>query len=561
MLRLLAARTGRRQQDDIALSILSRSRASHASGVHLGNSFYINASGKRIVLLGVPLIATQLWHTDNSLCFSTLEDNAPYTEYIRQVEASQPQHKLFGRFFDAVHEEVRTALRGCYLLLLFLPAIITLPFCVTLDRGRQQWVDLVVWTLERAGPAFIKWGQWAATRPDLFPPDLCTALAKLHAGAPRHSFAFTRHVVERAFRRPLGDIFEEFDEAPVASGSIAQIHRGVLSTRGASGSCFAPGTRVAVKVRHPGVSTMMQRDFLLMARAARLSARLPGLADLRLEDSVAQFGAPLKEQLDLQQEARHLDRFNRNFRKWRHLSFPKPIHPLVAPDVLVETFEEGRLISNYVNNPGHRHSAALANLGLDCYLKMLLTDNFVHADLHPGNIMVRMQDPNTLWGRVSTFLHWDTKPQLVLLDVGMVAELTRQDQMNLVSFFKAITSKDGHALAQNILGFSENQTCPQPEAFVQDMTHLFDGLDLDTISEKTSEIIGDMMEKIRQHQVSLKGVVSTVVVTTMVLEGWSTKLNPDIKIMNALKEILPMSWKDYILREMETWLAKDAASI
>jgi aarF domain-containing kinase len=282
---------------------------------------------------------------------------------------------------------------------------------------------------------------------------------------------------------------------------------------------------------------------------------------MRLDESVAQFGAPLKEQLNLAQEAQHLARFNRNFRKWRNLSFPKPIFPLVSEDVLVETFEEGRLISNYVNNPGHRHSAALANLGLDCYLKMLLHDNFVHADLHPGNIMVRMQDPNTLWSRVATFLHLDRKPQLVLLDVGMVAELTRQDQINLVEFFKAITSKDGAALGYNILNFSDKQTCPEPEAFVDDMKALFEGLDMSTITDKTSEIIGDMMEKVRQHQVSLKGVVSTVVVTTMVLEGWSTKLNPDIKIMDALRDILPCSWTERITRTMDRMLADQAANV
>ena len=89
----------------------------------------------------------------------------------------------------------------------------------------------------------------------------------------------------------------------------------------------------------------MQRDFTLMRRAARLCARVPLLRDLRLEESVRQFGAPLKEQLDLSTEARALAKFNRNFRTWRNVSFPAPVYPLVAPDVLVETFEPGRLIS------------------------------------------------------------------------------------------------------------------------------------------------------------------------------------------------------------------------
>lgn len=83
--------------------------------------------------------------------------------------------------------------------MLFTPASLTAPFAAGLGIQRKRWLDLVVWTLERAGPAFIKWGQWAATRPDLFPPDLCTKLAQLQTGAPTHPFAYTRQAVESAF--------------------------------------------------------------------------------------------------------------------------------------------------------------------------------------------------------------------------------------------------------------------------------------------------------------------------------------------------------------------------
>ncbi|KAK9803443.1 hypothetical protein WJX73_001415 [Symbiochloris irregularis] len=448
-----------------------------------------------------------------------------------------------------------------FLFLLFLPLILSSPLCVGLGIGRASWVQLVRWTLERAGPAFIKWGQWAATRPDLFPPDVCRALTRLHTGAPAHSPAFTRHAVEHAFHCRLDDMFDAFDELPVASGSIAQVHRGVLSEAGAAGSNHKPGQLVAVKVRHPGVDTLMQRDFALMMRMARISRHLPLLADLRLDESVQQFGAPLKEQLDLAAEARHLSRFNYNFRLWRNLSFPVPVYPLVTPEVLVETFEHGRLITAFVDNPSNPHNAALANLGRDCYLKMLLNDNFIHADLHPGNILVRVTDPNSLWGRITRFFHLNTAPHLVLLDVGMTAELSPDDQTHIIQFFKAITAKDGSALAQNILSFDDSQSCQDPEAFVQDMAAMFDALDPDTISEHTSDIISQMMETVRRHQVALKGIVSTVVVTTMVLEGWSSKLNPDIKVMGALRDLLPMNWHDRIQLTVDRFMTSDPAIV
>ncbi|MCO5606123.1 hypothetical protein L7F22_060310 [Adiantum nelumboides] len=142
--------------------------------------------------------------------------------------------------------------RSLYLWILFMPAVITAPLAnVFCGRLRQTWLHLVHHTLEFAGAAFIKWRQWAATRPDLFPRDLCIELTKLHANAPSHKFSYTVQTIERAFGKRLDEIFVEFDERPVASGSIAQVHKATLRTSGALGKQKGPMT-VAVKVRHPG---------------------------------------------------------------------------------------------------------------------------------------------------------------------------------------------------------------------------------------------------------------------------------------------------------------------
>ena len=132
-------------------------------------------------------------------------------------------HRLLARAATVLYDELWTVVRGAYLFCLFLPVVVAAPTCVWLGWQREQWLVLVRWTLERAGPAFIKWGQWAATRPDMFPPDLCVTLSRLHSSAPGHSFAYTRHVVEAAFRHPLEEMFDEFEHKPVASGSIAQV--------------------------------------------------------------------------------------------------------------------------------------------------------------------------------------------------------------------------------------------------------------------------------------------------------------------------------------------------
>jgi aarF domain-containing kinase len=274
--------------------------------------------------------------------------------------------------FSAV-EMVIIILRSIYLAFLFTPSIMMAPFADNLgSKYRKTWLRLVHRTLEMAGPAFIKWGQWAATRPDLFANDLCTELSKLHTKAPAHSYAYTKKTVEKAFGRKISDIFVEFEEEPVASGSVAQVHRARLNFK-------HPGQKtkvitVAVKVRHPGVGDSIRRDFSIINAVAKTSRYIPALNWLRLDESVQQFAVFMMSQVDLAREAAHLSRFIYNFRMWKDVSFPKPLYPLVHPAVLVETYEHGESVSHYVDDQdGHeRIKSALAHIGTHALLKMLL---------------------------------------------------------------------------------------------------------------------------------------------------------------------------------------------
>jgi hypothetical protein len=371
----------------------------------------------------------------------------PATTRIKQQQAQQAQ-LLYGLLahtrgaislaLSSLGEELAVALRGLYLAALFTPLLASAPLVFYAGLYREQWMALLRWTLEQAGPAFIKWGQWGSTRPDMFPRDMCAALEALQSNAPSHAPALSVAAVEAAFQRPIGELFSAWEAMPLASGSIAQVHRARLSPQAASSCGLAPNTLVAVKVRHPGVSTLMARDFVLMQRAARAAGQLPGLKQLRLDESVRQFGGPLQEQLDLSVEASHLDRFGRNFKAWRNVKFPTPIYPLVRPDVLVESFEPGSAIQGYVaasaacaakaalaalqsdnsnsfptssggesgaalvalaadglptahcvasaaaakrrgENESLRVRGAIAETGMHVYLKMLLSDNFIHA--------------------------------------------------------------------------------------------------------------------------------------------------------------------------------------
>ncbi|KAK7246603.1 hypothetical protein RIF29_41472 [Crotalaria pallida] len=437
-------------------------------------------------------------------------------------------------FIFMVVEGLVLLVRALYLSILFSPSIVMAPFADYFGPNfRKLWLRVVHRTLEKSGPAFIKWGQWAATRPDLFPRDLCTKLSELHTKAPEHSFGYTKKTIERAFGRKISEIFDNFEEVPVASGSIAQVHRASLKQR-------YPGQRakplvVAVKVRHPGVGESIRRDFAIINLVAKISNFIPALNWLRLDESVQQFAVFMMYQVDLAREAAHLSRFIYNFRRWKDVSFPKPVYPLVHPAVLVETYEMGESVAHYVDDlQGHeRTKSALAHIGTHALLKMLLVDNFIHADMHPGNILVRVS-PSKSRKRL-----FKSKPHVVFLDVGMTAELAGSDRVNLLEFFKAVARRDGRTAAESCLRLSKQQNCPNPKAFIEEVEEAFTfwGTPEGDLVHP-AECMEQLLEKVRRHRVNIDGNVCTVMVTTLVLEGWQRKLDPSYNVMKTLQTLL-----------------------
>ncbi|KAM1213694.1 hypothetical protein PS2_005070 [Malus domestica] len=453
------------------------------------------------------------------------------TLYMR----AQDGHAFMTSLAFAVLEGAILIFRAVTLGILFTPSIVMAAFADCFGpEFRKLWLHVVHRTLELAGPAFIKWGQWAATRPDLFPRDLCTKLSELHTKAPEHSFAYTKKTIERAFGRKLPEIFDNFEEKPVASGSIAQVHRATLRFR-------YPGQQtkpivVAVKVRHPGVGESIRRDFSIINLVAKISTFIPALKWWRLDESVQQFAVFMMSQVDLAREAAHLSRFIYNFRRWKDVSFPKPVYPLVHPAVLVETYEQGECVSHYVDDlEGHdRIKSALAHIGTHALLKMLLVDNFIHADMHPGNILVRVAQNKS--SRKSLF---KSKPHVIFLDVGMTAELSKNDRVNLVDFFKAVACRDGRTAAECTLRLSKQQKCPDPKAFIEEVEESFAfwGTPEGDLVHP-AECIEQLLEKVRRHRVNVDGNVCTVMVTTLVLEGWQRKLDPGYDVMHTLQTLL-----------------------
>jgi len=246
------------------------------------------------------------------------------------------------------------------------------------DRwGAVWWYDYLVVQMDRAGPTFIKLAQWAASRADLFPALLCERMGKTHSQGRPHSLAHTKRVIERVFQKPFDEVFEEFDETPIGSGAIAQVYRAIMKQDLLPPSYFdpkrthkkgpgalapvilpeskpsVPTAAVAIKVLHPRVKKLIERDLTIMSFFAHLITLFPGMQWVSLPEEVEVFGRMMYEQLDLRKEADNLVAFERNFMTRRApITFPRPLQVWSTADLLVEEYQTAIPLELFLKNGG-----------------------------------------------------------------------------------------------------------------------------------------------------------------------------------------------------------------
>ncbi|CAE7355196.1 unnamed protein product [Symbiodinium sp. CCMP2592] len=292
------------------------------------------------------------------------------------------------------------------------------PACNVAEASRRQapsWVDwwwaVALRRVQRSGPVFVKLGQWAATRPDLIPEDVCSQLGHLHDSTEPHSLEHTHKVLRESFSDTW---FRNLliEPEPIGSGCIAQVYRGQLLTGGATSSKASPlrllGARlqrfcggacsstagrsveVAVKVVHPQVQRAVDVDLQVLDQLASLSKHV-GAERLGIPLMLRQFSAFLKAQTNLETEAQNLRRMKQMLASGDgNVVIPEVFDRWVAPNVLVMSFEEGEPLTALLDSDGpDRPRLEAWRILVDSFWAMVFKYRFVHGDLHPGNILWR----------------------------------------------------------------------------------------------------------------------------------------------------------------------------
>ena len=300
--------------------------------------------------------------------------------------------------------------------------------------------------LEELGPTYIKLGQILSTRPDLIPVDFLSELSKLQDKVPPFPFTAVRKIIESELKFPLEKIFTHFEEQPLASASIGQVHKARLQD----------GKEAAVKVQRPGIERVIEVDLEIMMYLAKLMERhIEELALHRPVKIVEEFARTLEEELDYRMEASNMERMALNF-----LDDPATYIPAVYRDystmrVLTAEFVDGIKVSDLQQlDAAGLNRKLITDRGAEILLQQIFDLGFFQADPHPGNIFVL---PDNV---------------ICLIDFGMVGSVDRRTRESFVELIDAVVRKDGYRTSQIFLEIVDREEEPDLRLLERDIADL-----------------------------------------------------------------------------------------
>lgn len=367
--------------------------------------------------------------------------------------------------------------------------------------------------LEELGPIFVKFGQILSTRRDLLPPDVVDELARLQDRVPPFPGEQAVALVETTFQQEISEVFASFDTQPLASASIAQVHSASLHN----------GRQVIVKIVRPDIEPIIRRDLSLMMMLAQLLESL--LADARrlhAVDVVADYQETILDELDMIREAANANQIRRNFEDGSKLYIPEIFWEMTRNNILVMERVNGMAVDDVdALATAGVDLEKLAARGVEIFFQQVFNDNFFHADMHPGNIMV---EPG---GRY------------LAVDFGIVGTLEDQDKRYLAENFLAFFHRDYHAVARAHLkaGWIPADTrLPQFESAIRSVCEPIFDKPLSEIS--FGFVLLRLFQVARRFDMQVQPQLVLLQKTLLNIEGLGRTLYPELDLWKTAKPYL-----------------------
>lgn len=377
--------------------------------------------------------------------------------------------------------------------------------------------------LEYLGPVFVKFGQLLSTRRDLLPSDIADELARLQDQVPPFPGDTARRVTAEAIGAPVETAFARFDADPIASASVAQVH----------GACLHDGTEVVVKVLRPDIEAVIAEDIaLLKLLAGLLEEHSREARRLHLTRVVADYERTILDELDLQHEAANTARLRINFAESPLLYVPRVYWDLTRRNVLVLERIYGVPISDMATLRARGvNLRKLAERGVETFFTQVFEHNFFHADMHPGNIFVDIDDPDD--------------PNYIAIDCAIIGSLTREDQAYLARNLLAFFHRDYAEVARLHLESGWVPEGTDPAAFERVIRTLCEPIFAKPLNEISFGLfLMQLFDTAREFDMEIQPQLVLLQKTLLYVEGVGRELYPELDLWSTAQPF------------MERWMAE-----
>lgn len=393
--------------------------------------------------------------------------------------------------------------------------------CLFWLRNQHQHISLperLRLSLQSLGPIYIKLGQMLSTRRDLLPPIFADQLAHLQDNVPPFCGELAIQQIQKAFQRPIDEIFENFDKTALASASIAQVHTAILKEN---------GKEVVIKVTRPNIIKTIAADIQLMKWLASLMQRFVKDAQrLRPVEVINEYEKTILDELDLMREAANAIQLRRNFLNSKVLYVPEIYSDYCTKDALVMERIYGIPVSDITAlKAQNTNLKLLAERGVEAFFTQVFRDSFFHADMHPGNVFVSYEHPeDPLW---------------IGIDCGIVGTLTNEDKRYLAENFLAFFNRDYRQVAQ--LHIDSGWVPPETpvEEFEFAIRAVCEPIFEKPLSEISfAQVLINLFNTARRFNMQVQPQLVLLQKTLLYVEGLGRQLYPQLDLWDTAKPFL-----------------------